>query len=65
MCAVLEPMLDGVVEMCVNLQAEVEKRPRSHDEKRVEKMMKKTSKELYKLRKSRAGQGKPDIISFK
>ena len=47
------------------LQAEVEKRPRSHDEKRVEKMMKKTSKELYKLRKSRAGQGKPDIISFK
>jgi len=28
-------------------------------------MLKKTSKEIYKLRKSKAGKGKPDIISFK
>ncbi|XP_059481986.1 protein kibra [Neocloeon triangulifer] len=47
------------------VQAESEKRPKTHDEKRVDKMIKKTSKELYKLRKSRAGQGKPDVISFK
>lgn len=35
------------------------------EEKKIEKMLKKTSKEIYKLRKSKAGKGKPDIISFK
>ncbi|XP_014243574.1 protein kibra [Cimex lectularius] len=38
---------------------------KSADEKKVEKLLKKTSKEIYKLRKSKAGKGKPDLISFK
>lgn len=46
-------------------QAENEKNGKSIEDKRVEKMLKKTSKEIYKLRKTKAGKGKPDIISFK
>lgn len=46
-------------------QAESEKNGKSAEDKRVEKMLKKTSKEIYKLRKTKAGKGKPDIISFK
>ncbi|KAF6216790.1 hypothetical protein GE061_001140 [Apolygus lucorum] len=38
---------------------------KSADDKKVEKLLKKTSKEIYKLRKSKAGKGKPDMISFK
>ncbi|KAJ3658274.1 hypothetical protein Zmor_010024 [Zophobas morio] len=38
---------------------------KSPEEKKVEKMLKKVSKEIYKLRKTKAGNGKPDIISFK
>ncbi|KAG8235590.1 hypothetical protein J437_LFUL016189 [Ladona fulva] len=47
------------------LQAESKKKGKNHDEQRVEKMLKKTSKEMYKLRKSKAGKGKPDVITFK
>ncbi|EEB17221.1 myosin-2 heavy chain, non muscle, putative [Pediculus humanus corporis] len=46
-------------------QAETSLQPQSQDDKRVEKMFKKTAKEIYKLRKSKAGKGKPDVISFK
>lgn len=46
-------------------QAESSIQPKSQDDKRVEKMLRKTAKEIYKLRKSKAGKGKPDVISFK
>ncbi|KAJ9601061.1 hypothetical protein L9F63_000796, partial [Diploptera punctata] len=46
-------------------QVEIGKNGKSPDERKVEKMLKKTSKEIYKLRKSKAGKGKPDVISFK
>ncbi|XP_034952676.1 protein kibra [Chelonus insularis] len=46
-------------------QAENEKHGKSAEDKKVEKMLKKTSKEIYKLRKTKVGKGKPDIISFK
>ena len=38
---------------------------KSEDDKKIEKLLKRTSREIYKLRKSKAGNGKPDIISFK
>uniref|UniRef100_A0A8D9EJL6 Protein kibra n=2 Tax=Cacopsylla melanoneura TaxID=428564 RepID=A0A8D9EJL6_9HEMI len=38
---------------------------KSADDKKVEKLLKKTSREIYKLRKHKAGKGKPDLISFK
>ncbi|XP_076296933.1 WW and C2 domain containing protein kibra isoform X1 [Lasioglossum baleicum] len=47
------------------VQAESGKNGKSAEDKRVEKMLKRTSKEIYKLRKTKAGKGKPDIISFK
>ncbi|KAL1114917.1 hypothetical protein AAG570_007741 [Ranatra chinensis] len=46
-----------------NLLAQADSK--SPDDKKVEKLLKKTSKEIYKLRKSKAGKGKPDLISFK
>lgn len=46
-------------------QAENTKTCKTAEEKKVEKMLRKTSKEIYKLRKSKAGKGKPDVISFK
>lgn len=46
-------------------QAESGKNGRSAEEKKVDKMLKKTSKEIYKLRKTKVAKGKPDIISFK
>ncbi|XP_014207758.1 protein kibra isoform X2 [Copidosoma floridanum] len=46
-------------------QAEIGKNGKSVEDKKVEKMLRKTSKEIYKLRKTKAGKGKPDIISFK
>ncbi|XP_036141940.1 protein kibra [Monomorium pharaonis] len=46
-------------------QAESSRNGKSLEDKKVEKMLKKTSKEIYKLRKTKAGKGKPDIISFK
>lgn len=46
-------------------QAESWRTPKTVEEKKVEKMLRKVSKEIYKLRKSKAGNGKPDIISFK
>ncbi|CAG2065409.1 unnamed protein product, partial [Timema podura] len=45
-------------------QAENGKNGKNVEERKVDKMLKKTSKEIYKLRKSKAGKGKPDIISF-
>uniref|UniRef100_A0A023F4X0 Protein kibra n=1 Tax=Triatoma infestans TaxID=30076 RepID=A0A023F4X0_TRIIF len=47
----------------LSLIAQADKK--SADEKKVEKLLKKTSKEIYKLRKSKTGKGKPDLISFK
>lgn len=38
---------------------------KSEEEKKIDKLLKKTSREIYKLRKSKAGSGKPDVISFK
>ncbi|KAJ8922722.1 hypothetical protein NQ315_007757 [Exocentrus adspersus] len=46
-------------------QAEYCKAVKTPEERKVEKMLRKVSKEIYKLRKSKAGNGKPDIISFK
>ncbi|XP_044747979.1 protein kibra [Coccinella septempunctata] len=46
-------------------QAESSKMTRTDEEKKVEKMLRKVSKEIYKLRKTKAGNGKPDLISFK
>ncbi|XP_014232669.1 protein kibra isoform X1 [Trichogramma pretiosum] len=46
-------------------QAEVGKNGKSVEDKKVEKMLRKTGKEIYKLRKTKVGKGKPDIISFK
>lgn len=46
-------------------QAESNRTAKTAEEKKVEKMLKKVSKEIYKLRKSKAGKGKPDLISFK
>lgn len=46
-------------------QAESWRTPKTVEEKKVEKMLRKVSREIYKLRKSKAGNGKPDIISFK
>lgn len=50
-----------------NLMAQVEsmRLSKTAEEKRVEKMLRKVSKEIYKLRKTKAGNGKPDLISFK
>lgn len=50
-----------------NLMAQAEscRTAKTVEEKKVEKMLKKVSKEIYKLRKSKAGKGKPDMISFK
>lgn len=45
-------------------QAENCKNGKTIEERKVEKMLKKTAKEIYKLRKSKAGNGKPDVISF-
>ncbi|CAG9854227.1 unnamed protein product [Phyllotreta striolata] len=49
-----------------NLMAQAEscRATKSLEEKKVEKMLKKVSKDIYKLRKSKAGNGKPDVISF-
>ncbi|KAE8746785.1 hypothetical protein FOCC_FOCC006533 [Frankliniella occidentalis] len=46
-------------------QAEMGKNSKNLDDRKVEKLLNKTSKEIYKLRKSKAGVGRPDVISFK
>ena len=46
-------------------QAENEKLLKTPEEKKIEKMLRKVSREIYKLRKTKAGNGKPDLISFK
>lgn len=46
-------------------QAEMGKNSKNVDDRKVEKLLQKTSKEIYKLRKSKAGVGRPDVISFK
>lgn len=35
------------------------------EEKKLQKLLHKKSKEIYKLRKTRLGKGQPDVISFK
>lgn len=39
--------------------------PNTPDDKKLQKLMHKKSKEIYKLRKTRLGKGQPDIVSFK
>lgn len=46
-------------------EAECTKNNKTPEEKKVEKMLRKVSKEIYKLRKTKVGNGKPDLISFK
>lgn len=46
-------------------QAESDRLGKTPEEKKIDKMLRKTSNEIYKLRKSKVGNGKPDIISFK
>lgn len=50
---------------CLVSQAENKKLNKTPEEKKVEKMLRKVSQEIYKLRKTKAGNGKPDIISFR
>ena len=38
---------------------------KSHEEKRVEKMIRKTGRDIYKLRKTRVARGEMDVHSFK
>lgn len=45
-------------------QAESLKNGKTPEERKVEKMFRRTAKEIYKLRKTKAGNGKPDLISF-
>jgi len=51
--------------VCERLQVESGRNAKSVDDRRLEKLLRKTSKEIYKLRKSKAGKGRPDVISFK
>jgi protein KIBRA len=37
----------------------------SEEDKKMQKLFRKTSKEIYKLRKTKVGKNKPDMISFK
>lgn len=37
----------------------------SEEDKRVQKLLRKTSKEIYRLRKAKVDKTKPDMISFK
>lgn len=46
-------------------RVENSKTTKTDQEKKVEKMLRRVSKEIYKLRKTKAGNGKPDLISFK
>lgn len=46
-------------------EAECTKSNKSPEEKKVDKMLRRVSKEIYKLRKTKVGNGKPDLISFK
>ncbi|KAF5305933.1 hypothetical protein FQR65_LT07544 [Abscondita terminalis] len=46
-------------------QAESYRQGKTTEEKKVEKMLRKISREIYRLRKSKAGSGKPDVISFR
>ena len=39
--------------------------PQGKESLKVAKLLKRTSQEIYKLRKSRTPRGKPDLISFK
>ncbi|KAL1509063.1 hypothetical protein ABEB36_003862 [Hypothenemus hampei] len=48
-----------------SLIAQAERTAKTTEEKKVEKMLRKVSREIYKLRKTKAGNGKPDVISFK
>lgn len=46
-------------------EAECTRNNKSPEEKKVDKMLRRVSKEIYKLRKTKVGNGKPDLISFK
>lgn len=46
-------------------EAECTKNAKTPEEKKVDKMLRRVSKEIYKLRKTKVGNGKPDMISFK
>lgn len=35
------------------------------EDKKMQKLLRKTSKEIYKLRKTKVGKNQPDMISFK
>ena len=47
------------------LQLEFKKGQKSLEEKRIEKLLKKHAKEIYKLRKTKSIQGQLDVQSFK
>ena len=38
---------------------------KSHEERKVEKMIRKTGRDIYKLRKTRVARGEMDVHSFK
>lgn len=35
------------------------------EDRKLQKLLHRTSKEIYKLRKTRLGKGQPDVVSFK
>nr|SVE72766.1 EOG090X00VK [Ceriodaphnia reticulata] len=45
--------------------AEKRKEEKTVEERKLEKLVRRTSREIYRLRKSKAGKGQMDIISFK
>ena len=46
-------------------QAEKRKEEKTTEERKLEKLVRRTSREIYRLRKSKAGKGQLDVISFK
>lgn len=38
---------------------------KAHENRKLQKLLHKTSKEVYKLRKTKLAKGQPDLVSFK
>ena len=49
----------------VKPQADKKKEEKTIEERKLEKLVRRTSREIYRLRKSKAGKGQLDVISFK
>ena len=54
-----------LLQLLIFVQLEEKSAQKSTEEKRMEKLLKKTAKEIYKLRKSKSLKGELDVQSFK